>query len=245
MLNLSTKIDTQKIIAIIPARSGSKGIKDKNIRLLDNKPLMAYTILAAKESGIFDEIFVSTDSSYYADIAKEYGASIPFLRGPALATDTVSSWDVVKNALLQYENIGYKFNIMALLQPTSPLRIVSDITEAFKMYQSKNANAVVSVCEVDHSPLWCNTLPKDLSLENFINKNNENKPRQLLEKYYRINGALYIVNVDYLRWSADIYRDNCFAYIMPKMRSIDIDDEYDFLLAGILLNSNMAASLNR
>jgi CMP-N,N'-diacetyllegionaminic acid synthase len=238
-LSLNIKTNDQKIIAIIPARSGSKGIKNKNVRPLAGKPLIAYTILTAKESGIFDEIFVSTDSPHYADIAKEYGASVPFLRKHCLATDTASSWDVIKGTLAQYENMGYKFNIVVLLQPTSPLRIVPDITESFEMYQSKNANAVVSVCEVDHSPLWCNTLPKDLSLTKFIKKSIKNKSRQLLKKYYRINGALYIVNVSYLLQSTDIYRDNCFAYIMPKLRSIDIDDEYDFSLAEILLRENV------
>jgi CMP-N,N'-diacetyllegionaminic acid synthase len=230
----------RKIIAIIPARSGSKGIKDKNIRLLAGKPLMAHTILTARESGVFDEVFVSTDSLVYADVAKAYSASVPFLRKRSLATDTASSWDVVKDTLFQYKGIGYKFDIAVLLQPTSPLRVVSDIRGSLKMYQNKNANAIVSVCEVDHSPLWCNTLPKELSLAKFIKKNIKNRPRQLVEKYYRINGALYIVNVNYLIRSTNIYRDDCFAYIMPKLRSVDIDDEYDFLLAEILMSYNMA-----
>jgi CMP-N,N'-diacetyllegionaminic acid synthase len=228
--------DDKKVIAIIPARSGSKGIKDKNIRPLAGKPLIAYTILAAKESGIFDEVFVSTDSSAYADISKDYGASVPFLREQFLAGDTVSSWDVAKYSLLQYKNIGYKFDVAVLLQPTSPLRIVSDIKESIEVYQKKDANAIVSVCEVDHSPLWSNTLPEDFSLNKFIKKSIENKTRQLLKKYYRINGALYIVSVNYLMRSTNIYRDRCFAYVMPKMRSVDIDDEYDFLLAEMLLN---------
>jgi CMP-N,N'-diacetyllegionaminic acid synthase len=227
------------MIAIIPARGGSKGIKDKNICFLAGKPLMAYTILAAKESGIFDEIFVSTDSPHYAEIAKEYGASVPFLRESSLATDTASSWDVVINTLLQYQNIGYKFDIVTLLQPTSPLRIADDIKNAIKMYQNKTANAVISVCKVDHPPLWCNTLPEDLSLVGFIKKTIKNKPRQLLEKYYRINGAIYIVNVNYLMRNMDIYRKNCFAYVMPRQRSIDIDDWYDFLLAEVIIKNNM------
>jgi CMP-N,N'-diacetyllegionaminic acid synthase len=228
-------MNKQKIIAIIPARSGSKGVKDKNICLLVDKPLMAHTILAAKEADLFNEIFVSTDSLRYADIAKQYGASVPFLRDPLLATDTASSWEVVKNALMQYKNIGCDFDIAIVLQPTSPLRIADDIRNAFDMYQEKKANAIVSVCEVDHSPLWSNTLPKDNSLVNFIREDIRNKPRQLLEKYYRINGALYIVNIDYLIEYNDIYHDNCFAYIMPKKRSIDIDDEIDFMLGEIVL----------
>jgi CMP-N,N'-diacetyllegionaminic acid synthase len=227
-------IDNQKLIAVIPARSGSKGLKDKNIRPLAGKPLMAYTIIAAQESGIFDEIFVSTDSPQYAEIAKKYGAQVPFLRDASLATDTASSWDVVRNGLEQYKNIGFEFTTAVLLQPTSPLRVAKDIKDAFSVYQEKQANAVVSVCEVDHSPLWSNTLPLDHSLVNFIHKDSKGKPRQLLEKYYRINGAIYIVNVPYLMDNTDIYKDKCFAYIMPKSRSSDIDDETDFLLAEIL-----------
>ncbi|GHV32177.1 hypothetical protein AGMMS4952_22100 [Spirochaetia bacterium] len=228
-------IDNQKIIAIIPARSGSKGLKDKNILPLTGKPLMAYTITAAKASGIFDEIFVSTDSPHYAEIAKEYGAHVPFLRDISLATDTASSWDVVKKTIEEYKNIGCEFNIAVLLQPTSPLRVAKDITDAFNLYKAKKANAIVSLCEVDHSPLWSNTLPEDHSLVNFIRQDIKSMPRQLLEKYYRINGALYIVNVHYLMCNADIYQNNCFAYIMPKERSVDIDDEMDFLLAEIML----------
>jgi CMP-N,N'-diacetyllegionaminic acid synthase len=233
-------MSNQKIIAIIPARSGSKGLKDKNIKPLAGKPLLAYTILAAKESGAFDEIFVSTDSLHYANIAKEYGASVPFLREHCLATDAASSWDVVKKALLQYRDMGNKFNVTVLLQPTSPLRTADDIRYSITMYHEKNANSIVSVCEVDHSPLWCNTLPKDLSLKKFIKNNIKNKSRQFLEKYYRINGALYVVDVGYLMRSANIYRDRCFAYIMPKVRSVDIDDEYDFLMAELLMNNNIA-----
>jgi CMP-N,N'-diacetyllegionaminic acid synthase len=226
----------QKIISIIPARSGSKGLKDKNIRPFSGKPLLAHTISAAKESGVFDEIFVSTDSPYYAGIAKEYGASVPFLREYSLATDTASSWDVVKNALIQYQNAGFYFDVVILLQPTSPLRTFGDIQNALKLYCEKNANAVVSVCETNHSPLWTNTLPEDHSLAHFIREDAKNKPRQLLEKYYQINGALYIVNVDYLMKGNDIYGDNCFAYIMPKESSIDIDDELDFLIGELLMN---------
>jgi CMP-N,N'-diacetyllegionaminic acid synthase len=228
-------VDNQKILAIIPARSGSKGLEDKNIRLLVDKPLIAYTILAAQESGIFDEIFVSTDSAKYVEIAREYGVAVPFLRPSFLATDTVSSWDVVKNILIQFKKDKHNFDIAVLLQPTSPLRSSKDIQNALVLYKEKNANAIVSVCEADHSPLWCNTLPSNHSLDNFIKQDVKNKPRQLLEKYYRINGAIYIVDIHYLLTYFDIYHNNCYAYIMPKSRSIDIDDEVDFLLVETLL----------
>ena len=222
-------------MAIIPARSGSKGLKDKNVKLLDGKPLIAYTIEAALNSKMFDEVFLSTDSEKYAKIGREYGANVPFLRSGELSTDTASSWDVVKAALLNYREIGIEFDTVALLQPTSPLRNCRDIIDGYEQMKIKNANAIVSVCEVDHSPLWCNTLPKDHSLQNFLNQNLIGKPRQSLPIYYRLNGALYIVKTDYLLKTDNIYADRCYAVIMPKKRSVDIDDDVDFKLAEILM----------
>ncbi len=224
-----------KNIAIIPARSGSKGLKDKNIKLLNGKPMLAYSIEAAKNTGLFDEIFVSTDSELYADISKEYGAIVPFLRGKELSSDTASSWDVVKDVLIKYEKLGITFNTVVLLQPTSPLRTSQDIMKAYSLMEKKQANAVVSICEVDHSPLWCNTIPEDGSLVNFISREIVMKSRQNLETYYRINGALYVVKTDYLFNAETIYDSECYAYIMTKRKSIDIDDQLDFDIAEIIM----------
>ncbi|MDE4542534.1 acylneuraminate cytidylyltransferase family protein [Thermoanaerobacterium sp. R66] len=229
-----------KNIAIIPARSGSKGLKNKNIRLLNGKPLISYTIEAAQRSGLFDEIFVSTDSIEYAKIAQEFGASVPFLRNKELATDNISSWDVVKDALLNYKKLGKEFDTVALLQPTSPLRKHYDIINGYDQMRRKNANAVVAVCEVDHSPLWCNTLSEDESLQNFIKEELIKIPRQFLPKYYRINGALYIVKTNYLMSTENIYSEKCYALIMAKEHSIDIDDEMDFIIAEALMRSNLS-----
>ena len=224
-------------IAIIPARSGSKGLKDKNIKPLNGKPLIAYTIEAAKRSNLFDEIFVSTDSNEYARIAKDYGASVPFLRSNELSSDTTSSWDVVRDAILNYKKIGKEFDTVALLQPTSPLRKSEDIINGYNIMQKKDAKAIVSVCEVDHSPLWCNTLPEDNSLENFLNQDFINAPRQSLPTYYRINGAIYIVNCKYLMSTDNIYNKSCYAVVMPKEISIDIDDAIDFKIAEALISN--------
>lgn len=225
-----------RIIAIIPARSGSKGLKDKNIKLLNNKPLMAYTIEAAVGSGIFSEIFVSTDSEEYAQIAQRFGAKVPFLRKAELSSDTASSWDVVCDVLQQYSATGLTFDCFALLQPTSPLRKAQDIINAFDMMQKKRANAIVSVTEADHSPLWFGTLPKDRSLVNFFRHNQANQPRQQLETYYRINGAIYLVKIDYFSEVADIYQNKCYAYIMDKESSVDIDTAFDFAMAETIIS---------
>lgn len=226
-----------KNLAIIPARSGSKGLKDKNIRLLNGKPLLAYTIEAAKESGLFEEIFVSTDSEKYAEIAREWGASVPFLRSDELSTDTASSWDVVKDAIKRYQDMGKEFDTVALLQPTSPLRTAEDIIAGYNKMKERDANAVVAVCEVDHSPLWSNTLPKDSSLTNFINEDLATTPRQCLPTYYRINGALYIVKAEYLMSTDNIYADKSYAIVMTKEHSIDIDDKMDFIVAEALIKN--------
>ena len=226
-----------KNLAIIPARSGSKGLRDKNVKLLNGKPLLAYSIEAAKESGLFEEIFVSTDSEKYAKIAQEFGASVPFLRSGELSTDTASSWTVVKDAIKRYRYMGKEFDTIALLQPTSPLRSTEDIIAGYNKMKEKDANAVVAVCVVDHSPLWSNTLPEDSSLTDFIDQDLAKTPRQSMPTYYRINGALYIVKTQYLLDMDNIYADKSFAIIMPKEHSIDIDNEMDFIVAEALMKN--------
>ena len=222
-----------KIIAIIPARSGSKGLKDKNIKIIAGKPLLAYTIIAAKEAGLFDEVMVSTDSEIYADIARKWGASVPFLRSEKNSSDKASSWDMIKEVLENYNKIGQKYDAFCLLQPTSPLRTSEDIKNAFTIFQNV-LTAVISVCEVEHSPLWCNHLPKNKSLAGFIQKEN-NKQRQAYSKFYRINGAIYFVNTKEFYKDDFLYREGSFAYIMPQSRSIDIDTDIDFKLAELYL----------
>ena len=227
-----------KNIAIIPARSGSKGLKDKNIKNLCGKPLLSYSIRAAEESKVFDEIMVSTDSERYAAIAKDYGASVPFLRSNATSSDTASSWDTVLEVLDNYIKLkGRSFDNVCLLQPTSPLRTAEDIKKAYTIFQ-KAQTAVVSVCEVDHSPLWCNTLPEDNSLDGFIKLSN-NKQRQGIEKYYRVNGAIYFVKVSALFENQFLYRQGSYAYIMDKRTSIDIDDEFDFRMAEFIMSNQL------
>jgi CMP-N,N'-diacetyllegionaminic acid synthase len=226
-----------KNLAIIPARSGSKGLKDKNIRMLNGKPLLAYTIQAAQESNLFDEIMVSTDSKEYAEIAERYGAKVPFLRNYVLSNDTASSWDVVKDVIARYKDLGIEFDTIALLQPTSPLRTSKDILGGYEVMRTKDANFVVAVCEMDHSPLWSNILPDNASMEMFIPPEVVQLPRQSLPTYYRINGALYIIKVDYLIRSTDLYANKSYASVMSKKNSLDIDDQLDFIVAEILISN--------
>ena len=223
-----------KNIAIIPARSGSKGLKNKNIKLMNGKPLISYSIAAAKESGMFDEIMVSTDSQKYAEIALQYGASVPFFRSKENSSDTASSRDMILEVLNNYHELGKKFDTVCLLQPTSPLRLAKDISEAYQDYHKNKVDALTSVCVVDHSPLWTMTLMEDRSLAEF-RKKSSNVPRQKLDTYYRLNGAIYIWKIEYTIDGASLKDDKEIAFIMDKKRSVDIDDEFDFIIAEQML----------
>lgn len=221
-------------IAVITARSGSKGVKDKNIRQLEGKPLLAYTVEAALRSGCFDCVHVSTDSEEYAKIAKAYGADVPFLREASLATDTAGTWDVLRACVEQYDRLGQKFDTVTLLQPTSPLRDVLDIQKAFQIFEEKHAQSVVSVCEVEHSPMLCNTLGTDGSMDGFLDLNKVGR-RQDMETYYRLNGAIYIQTTTLLMEQGNLYGSGAYAYVMSQEHSIDIDTELDFLIAETIL----------
>ena len=227
-------------IAIIPARSGSKGLKDKNIKELNGKPLIAYSIEAAIKSRMFDKIFVSTDSQKYADIAMEYGADASFLRSEINSSDTAKSWDVVREVIDILEIKGECYNEIMLLQATSPLRTPDDIVNAINVLNRKNANSVVSVTECDHSPIWCNTLPEDGSMDAFDNMEYRDVPRQELPIYYRYNGAIYLIKRNELSNMNHMFEHRCYAYIMPQSRSIDIDTELDFLIAEVILKKMKA-----
>lgn len=223
-----------KNIAVIPARSGSKGLKGKNIKKLNGKPLMAYAIEAAIASRQFDTVMVSTDSTEYADVAQKYGAEVPFLRSEALSGDEAGSWDVILETLKNYRDLGKEYDTVCLLQPTSPLRQAQDIINAYKIYEEKKADAVTSVCEAEHSPLWTMVLPEDGSLMGF-RKNNVNVPRQKLDTFYRLNGAIYIRKIRYLNGKANLVYENEYSYIMTRHSSVDIDTLDDFEYAEYLM----------
>lgn len=225
-----------KNIAIIPARSGSKGLKDKNIKLLNGKPLLVYSIEAALQSKCFDVVFVSTDSKKYADIAKQYGAEVLFLRSKKNSSDKSNAWDVIREVLENYKKLGKEFDTFMYLQPTSPLRTSNDIKKSYKLYKDLKANSIVSVCESEVSPLYCYQLPKNKLLSKVLDVKNENKRRQDIGSYYTMNGAIYLGNVKNFLKTNDIYKNKCYAYVMDKKSSIDIDDELDFKYAEMLLN---------
>lgn len=228
----------QKMIAIIPARSGSKGLKDKNIRELNGKPLLAYSVEAAVSSGLFETVHVSTDSKDYADIAVAFGADEPFLRDAENAGDASSSWDAVREALRKYQEIGKVFDTCVLLQPTSPMRTAEDIKSAYELFKDRNAESLTSVTEVDHPVQWCFTLDETRSMKEFAASPYKNSRRQELEKHYRENGAIYIVKTDCISNPAfDFYTERCVAYVMDRNKSIDIDTLQDFVVAETIMKA--------
>jgi N-acylneuraminate cytidylyltransferase/CMP-N,N'-diacetyllegionaminic acid synthase len=227
----------KKILALIPARGGSKGLPRKNIKPLLGKPLIAWTIEQAKESKYIDRIVVSTDDKKIAEIAKKYGAEVPFMRPMELATDEAKGIDVVLHAIQFFKKLYENDFILVYLQPTSPLRTSQDIDNALEqLFSNPKAKAIVSVCECEHHPLWSNTLPEDKCMKNFIRKEILNKNRQELPKYYRLNGAIYLGFSSYIENQGSFFGENTYAYIMPVERSIDIDNYFDFKIAKMILS---------
>lgn len=221
-----------KCLAIIPARSGSKGLPDKNIKNLNGKPLMYYTIKAALDSKCFEEVMVSTDSNRYAEIARECGAKVPFLRSEATAGDGAGTWDTVREVLNEYRKLGKEFDYVTVLQPTSPLRDDVDIVHAFEQLREGYVNNVVSIVSVEHPVQWCFRLPENGMLDEFAQSPYNNVRRQDLEKHYRENGAIYIVDAKKIMDdNYNFYADKCFGYIMRPDKSVDIDTELDFMIA--------------
>jgi len=223
------------ILGIIPARGGSKGIKRKNIKVFAGKPLIAWTINEAISSGIFDELIVSTDDEEIKQIAEKFGADVPFMRPKELSTDRASSRDVILHAMEHCEKKDRKYELVVCLQPTSPLRTKEDILAAIDTMKRRKASAVISVCHAYKNPLWMNTLPANGRMDSFIRKYITKKNRQKLPLYYQVNGAVYVWKWDYYKKNKSTYSAKTFAYVMPKKRSIDIDDEFDWIIGEELL----------
>lgn len=221
-----------KRIAIIPARSGSKGLKDKNIIDLCGKPLIAYSIEAALETGLFDHVIVSTDSEHYAEIAQYYGAEV-MMRGEALSNDKATTFmvleDILKNRL--QESIDY----FVLLQPTSPLRTSKHITEAIEKFESKIEyfDFLVSMKEAEHAKVLVNPIDDDESLK-YFDTDFSNYRRQGY-KDYSPNGAIFIAKLDSYLEQKHFFGAKALSYIMSAEDSVDIDGALDLVVAKAII----------
>ena len=225
----------KKILAIIPARGGSKGIVGKNIKELNGKPLIAYTIEEAKKSEYINRIVVSTDNEEIANISKKYGAEVPFLRPLELAQDDTPTIECVIHMLnVLKENEDYIPDYVCLLQCTSPLRTFNDIDGTIEKLLSTGLDSAASVCEAEVNPYWTNIFNGE-RLEYFFKDGKEITRRQDLPNVYRLNGAVYVAKCDVLKNEMTFETEYTTGYVMDKNSSIDIDDIIDFKFAELLM----------
>ena len=227
--------DGKRILALIPARGGSKGIKDKNITILCGYPLIYYTINASKKSKYVDDIVVSTDSSKIAEIAKEYGAEIPFLRPAEFSKDTSKSIEVVVHAVKYLNSIGRNYDCVVFLQPTQPLRDENDIDGAIECFYINERKSLASVCEVDDHPLLIRSIENNHLVP--LLKLNSSVRRQDMSKYYKINGCIYINGTEEISLNLS-QNDNKTPFIMSSTHSIDIDEAKDLIVASAFMKSD-------
>lgn len=225
----------RRILAVVPARGGSKGLPGKNLRPLGERPLIAWSIEAGLQSRYVDRLIVSTDSSEIAQAARAAGAEVPFMRPAELASDSAKSIDAILHAIDWHERAELLFDLVLVLQPTSPLRTSEDIDRAIELLFARQALAAVSVCETEHHPWWSNTLPADGNMASFLRPEALNTNRQELPPCYRLNGAIYLADTHFLKSSRSFYGPETFACVMPAERSVDIDNLLDFHLAEAIL----------
>ncbi len=227
-------INCKKVLAIIPARGGSKRLSNKNLLHLLGKPLFVWSIEAGIKSIYVDKVIVSSDSENILNISSKSGVEI-IERPRELATDESTTFSVVEHVI---NNINCSYDIIILLQPTSPLRNHNHIDEAFQVLKEKKADAVISVCKSNHNPLWANVLPKDGNMKLFLSDFVKNKRSQDLPTYFQLNGCIYICETNRLLNEKSFFiKDRIYAYKMDKNSSIDIDDEFDYKMAEIILSS--------
>lgn len=230
-------IGQYRVTALIPARGGSKRLPRKNIKLLVDKPLIAWSIEVAKACKYVDRVIVSTDDEEIKRISEQYGAEVPFLRPEYLSNDHASSFDVIKHAI-DFLTLSRSNELIVLLQPTSPLRLASEIDAALEFFVQKNAKGVVSISETEHSPMWSNTLPEDGCMSDFIRPEVQGKRSQDLPKFFRLNGSIYIYETMTLLQQGKLFFDkNVYGFETSLKTAVDIDTELDFLIAEAIMKN--------
>jgi CMP-N,N'-diacetyllegionaminic acid synthase len=235
MDNVNSIVDKiPKILAIIPARGGSKRLPGKNIMMFNGKPMIAWTIEALKNSKYIDRVIVSTDDDKIAEVARKYGAEVPFKRPPELASDAATMVDTIRHAAeFMREEHGYEPEYVSYFQATSPLRTSEDIDNACELMFSRNANACVSVVQTKLDPHYTNTIDDFGFYHNYFTPGGRKYMRTLgsVPKTYLLNGAIYLIKTNVF------YEENTFepprtvAYEMSEFVSSDIDTYADFVVA--------------
>ncbi|EMI0451314.1 acylneuraminate cytidylyltransferase family protein [Acinetobacter baumannii] len=230
-------IGQYRVTALIPARGGSKRLPRKNIKLLVDKPLIVWSIEVAKTSKYIDRVIVSTDDEEIKQVSEQYGAEVPFLRPEHLSNDQASSFDVIKHAI-SFLKLNQPNELIVLLQPTSPLRLVSELDAALEFFIAKKAQGVVSISETEHSPMWSNTLPENGCMSDFIRPEVQGKRSQDLPKFFRLNGSIYIYEtLCLLEQSKIFFNENVYGFETSLKTAIDIDTDLDFLIAETIMKN--------
>ncbi len=229
------------VLGIIPARGGSKGLPRKNVLELSGKPLIAWSIERALSSRYLDKVIVSTDDNEIAEIAEKYGAEVPFLRPKELAEDTTPTIDVVEHVIHYYENKDNKFDYIALLEPTSPLRKESDIDNAIQQLvnHENDADGLVSVGEVhlEHPSIMKKI--KDIYIAPFESVEKSITRRQELDRVYFPYGVIYLVKTEKLLNNRTFYQERTIPYYIERWQNYEIDDIYDFKCIEAVMNHEL------
>jgi CMP-N,N'-diacetyllegionaminic acid synthase len=228
-------IGNERVLAIVPARSGSKGLPRKNLRLVGGRPLISWTIAAAKAAKTVDRVILSSDDPEVITIAREAGCEVPFVRPAPLATDTASMLDVVHHAIAE---CGNGFAWIALLQPTSPLRSADDIDATIRACHDSRAPACVTVAAACKSPFWMFFREADGRMRPVIAES-ASPPyrRQELRTAYALNGAVYVARREWLAGRTSFLSDETISHVMPRERSIDVDTEMDLKILNALVET--------
>jgi len=224
-------IRTRSVLAIIPARGGSKGVPRKNIRELAGKPLLAWTIEEAKKSKYIDRIIVSTEDEEIAEVARQWGGEVPFMRPSSLSRDDTPGIDPVLHAI----SVLPGFEYVVLLQPTSPMRTSKDIDACLEHCLDESANACVSLTLTDKSPYWMYQVTDEGELKPVVIPDKPVLRRQDAPDVYVLNGAVYVAKTSWLQETQSFLHKETIGYVMPKERSIDVDTEMDFCILETII----------
>lgn len=226
-----------KVLGVIPARAGSKGLPDKNIRPVANKPLICWSIDVALSCPAIDRVAVSTDSEKIAAISRAAGAEIPFLRPRDLATDVASSIEVILHCIRHYEAAGQEFDLVVLLEPTSPLREESDVARALHIItEEPGAKAVVSVCRAEAThPAFLYGLGKDGRLCPLTAESGSHRRRQEISPVHYPEGTVYVAYTAHLKTKRSFYSAETFAFEVPRWKAIEVDELEDLICVDALL----------
>lgn len=238
-------IDGKSIIAIIPARGGSKGLPGKNIKELCGKPLIAWSIEAGLASQYIDEVMVTTDSEEIAVIARNFGATVPFLRPADLSSDTATSFDVIKHSIEFYRGkLNKKFDLIVLLEPTSPLRDKDDIDRSIELLMSKkNAISIVGISKTEsQNPAFLVKKDEENFLIGYENKFIKTLRRQDIKDVFFFDGSIYASKINELLEKKTFYHEYTIGYEFPKWKSFEIDDIDDFVIVEALLKFKRSKS---